>query len=1218
MPDTDVLHEQPGHNGKQFLNAASEQPARLKTVGIGASAGGLQALTALFDALPPDTGMVFIVIVHLDPEHKSELSALLQAHTAMPVEQITGKVHMEPDHVYVIPPDKQVNATASELWLTDFEEPRGQRMPIDFFFRSLAENHGDGFAVVLSGGGTDGTVGIKAIKENGGFLMAQDPSEAEYDSMPRSAIATGLVDLVQSVQGIARHLADFAKSPHLLKERPEDFSADEAAVLQKIFTHIQSRTGHDFSQYKQTTVVRRIARRMHVNKTADLPSYLAFLRENAEEAQALFKDLLIGVTTFFRDPESWQALQASAIRKLFQRAGEGASVRAWVAGCSTGEEAYSLAIVLMEHAATLETAPPFQVFASDLDEGALATAREGLYPDAIAADVSEERLERFFNREGSYYRIKREVRDLVLFASHSLLRDPPFSRLDLITCRNLLIYLQRELQEQVFQIFHYALSPEGYLFLGGAETADGSSLFRTVDKSHRIFQARARSGDQPHLPALPLAFGVPERKRRSYIPVRQAAPASEEALHRQALEVYAPPSLLVDENHTVVHLSETAGRYLIHPGGALTADAVRLVRPELRLELHNALYAAVEKGRATVSRAVPVQFNGTPHLVYVAVRPVVLSKSSEPLYLIVFLEDELGTSGPLPEPAEAAPEDAAVRRLQRELDLTREQLQAKVEQFETSTEELRAANEELQSINEEYRSTTEELETSKEELQSINEELQTVNYELKNKLDEVSRAHSDLQNFVRATEIGTLFLDRDLRIKRYTPPLGDIFNLVPSDLGRPISHLTHSLDYNQIEEDAAYVLSNLAPVEREIRTTDEHWFVMRMRPYRTMEDKIDGVVITFIDLTQRKLGEEALRKSEERYRILLENVREYAIFVMDTDRRITIWNTGAERIFGYSEQEALGLSGDIAFVEEDRAAGAPEKEAAIAARDGQAQNERQHLRKDGSRFWGSGIMTALYDPNGTLSGFAKVMRDNTERKMAEDALRKSNETLEHRVQERTRQLRALASTLTLAEQQERRRISQILHDDLQQFLYGIQLKMTFIRREAAGQEKLIQYADEANQWLNEAVVVTRRLTVDLSPPVLKGEGLADSLQWLVSQMNELHNLKVELKANDPVSVPSDDMRVLLFQIIRELLFNVVKHSGTDRAALELESRDGEVTIRVHDDGKGFDPSAVGGPEPEGGFGLYSVRERLDLFNGRLEIQSAPNDGTHITIHVPLS
>ncbi|HYE57536.1 MAG TPA: PAS domain S-box protein, partial [Rhodothermales bacterium] len=964
-------------------------PETPKIVGIGASAGGLRALKDFFGALPADTGMAFVVVVHRSSEAESGLPGLIGSYTGMPMVEVTTRVAVAPDHVYLIPTGQQLVAEDGHLDVQPFDQPEDKRFALDVFFRTHAEAHGDGVAVVLSGAGTDGSVGIKHVKEAGGLVFVQEPTEAAHAGMPRAAIETGAVDFVLPVADIARQVAGLAGGPPV-PEEPKALPGTEAEALHKILAQLRVRTSHDFTSYKPATVLRRVGRRMQAHGIETLAAYLELLCTSAEEAHALFQDLLISVTSFFRDRAAFEALEKQVIPRLFEGKRAGEKIRVWSVGCATGEEAYSLAMLLLEAAEQQQEDIGFQVFASDLSEEALEVAREGLYPDAIAADVEEERLRRFFVKEDSHYRVRGEVRKNVLFAPHSLLRDPPFSKLDLIVCRNLLIYLNRDLQERVFELFHYALRPGGYLFLGTAENAEvARDLFRTVQKKHRLYVRRDAPANPPRLPSLPL-LRVDALTRRAGEP-RHAAAAGPGALvpaevHARLLEAAAPPSVVVDELHDIVHLSGGAGRFLVHPGGPPTNNIVRLVREELRLDLRSALQEAFDQGRTVASRLIPVRFNGHAVGVHFLVRPEVEPRAGRTLALVLFSEVELpagivaGT---------VAPEEH-VRQLEEEVTRLHERLRMTVEEYETSTEELKAANEELQSINEEYKGTLEELETSKEELQSVNEELQTVNYELKSKVDELTGANADLQNLMASTEIATLFLDRHLRIRRFTPSLEALFNVIAADRGRSITHVTHHLHYPGLLEDMQRVVKTLQPVSREVQSEQGRWYVTTIRPYRTVEDRIDGVVLTFVDVSERLAAEAALRESEARYRQLLESAKDFAIFTLDSERRVTTWNTGAERLMGYTEAEIIGQSGDVIFTEEDRDKEAPEREAATAAAKGKAANERWHVRKDGSRFWGSGMTTPIREGD-TLRGFVKIMRDETVRHEAEEALRESLE-----------------------------------------------------------------------------------------------------------------------------------------------------------------------------------------------------------------------------------
>ena len=874
---------------------------------IGASAGGIKALQEFFRAIDDRLGLAYVVIVHLAPDYPSQLAEILSGCTSMPVLQVSDTPELKPDCVYVIAPDRELVIDGNRVASRPFDEPRGQRTPIDMFFRSVASARGDGFAVVLTGAGADGAVGVRKVKEAGGLILVQDPGEAEFTMMPRSAIATGAADFVEPIAGLAERIAETLKSKRALQRTPEK---DAEAQTGKILSFLRARTGHDFASYKSATVQRRIGRRMQVTRQDSLSDYARYLSETPEEAQELFDDLLISVTSFFRDRDAFAELAETVIPALFDSHDHDDPIRIWSVGCATGEEAYSIAILLLEEAERRGVHPSIQIFASDLDEGALATAREGRYPRAIEADVSEQRLDKFFVRELEHYRIRKDVRDLVLFAHHSAMKDPPFMHMNLVTCRNLLIYLERELQSQLLALFHYALDPGQYLFLGSAETADArSELFAPHSRDNRIYAARPRNKS-----SIEFLNQLPREHRREMPGVLRRSPVRHEkspgSAHAAVLESIAPPSVLVDEDHRVLNLSPGAGRFIMPPTGPLSQELPDLVRPELRAELRSALHRAFTRLEPCITPAIDVAFDGQRRRVAMYVSAHQPAPNAAPQGLVVFMDggeslmvvEDDGAGGPV------ASEE--IRRLRGELASAQERLSSSRREHETSLQELRIANEELQSINEEYRSTAEELETSKEELQSINEELQTVNAELKGKLDSIAGAHSDLQNLINATEIGTLFLDAGLRIKMLTPAVEQLFSVTDSDVGRPITDFTHKLAYDGVEEDARKVLRDLAPLESEVKTNDGRWLMMRLRPYRTLEDRIEGIVVSFVDITQRRRAEEQLRTSEERYRTLFEAMEEGFMLVelLDPGLRVLEANPAAERLIGSDVASDLGLA----------------------------------------------------------------------------------------------------------------------------------------------------------------------------------------------------------------------------------------------------------------------------------------------------------------------
>jgi two-component system, chemotaxis family, CheB/CheR fusion protein len=881
-------------------NTGGENSRRFPTVGIGTSAGGVRALQTFFESLPTPIDAAFVVIVHLDPAHQSELPSILAARTQMPVVQVTEPTRLEPGRVYVIPPNRQLLATDQHLAVSEFDEPRWKRAPIDLFFRSLAAQHGDDFAIVMSGAGADGSKGIKAVKEAGGIILVQDPDEAEYGSMPRSAIATGLADFVLPVREIATRLPELIRNRNALPA--EALSKAESDALQRILAHLRTRTGHDFSSYKRSTVRRRVARRLQVQRTPTMVDYLEILRENPAEAEALFADLLISVTMFFRDPAAFQKLADLVIPTLFENKGAADTIRVWVAGAATGEEAYAVAMLLLEEAGRRDNRCEIQVFASDLDEQALRIAREGRYPQTIEADMSEERLRRFFTREGDQYQVTRELRDAVLFARHSLLKDPPFSRTDLISCRNVMIYLDRESQQQICAAFHFALNPSGYLFLGSSESADNpAGVFRLVDREARIYQRMPAAAEIRLTPRVgPPGFGLEP------LPTRSPAPSRSAAVHREALERVAPPSMIIGESHRVLDLSETAGRYLQPSGGTLVNDITQLVREELRYDLRSALHRAFGRDEPSLSGPVAVRFNGSAHRVYLQTKPLAAEGTQGRTAVVFFLEGEaLKGAADVDHSFEAQVPKGQNEQLQQELLSVQGELRTSREESESANEELRAANEELQSINEEYRSTAEELETSKEELQSINEGLQTVNAELKTKLESMSRAHTDIQNLMAATDVGILFLDAQLHIQRFTPPIANIFNVVPGDEGRTITDFTHRLADDDLPSEALKVLRDLIVIEREVGSRNGQWYLMRIKPLRTIEERIAGVVVTFVDIGKLRHAEDAARESESRLRAIIDGATD-AIITIDDRGVVQSINKAASAMFGYAPEELVG------------------------------------------------------------------------------------------------------------------------------------------------------------------------------------------------------------------------------------------------------------------------------------------------------------------------
>ncbi|MBK6558012.1 MAG: PAS domain-containing protein [Comamonadaceae bacterium] len=921
--------------------AASAPLVPFPVVGIGASAGGLAAFEAFFSAMPADVdpGMAFILVQHLAPDHKSMLAELIRRYTRMQVFEVEDGMEVHPNCAYIIPPNHDMAFLNGRLQLLEPTAPRGQRLPIDFFFRSLAQDqHERAIGIVLSGTGSDGTLGVRAIKGAAGMVMAQAPETTEFDGMPRSAIATGLVDYALAPGEMPARLMTyvahaFGKLPRMASQA----APLTAGALNKIFVLLRAQTGHDFSQYKPTTIHRRIERRMAVHQITALDGYVKYLQQTPAEVQALFRDLLIGVTNFFRDPEAFAVLEQAAIPRLFDDKPPGGVVRVWVAGCSTGEEAYSIAILLQERMEMLKTSWTVQVFATDIDSRAIATARVGLYPASIATDLTPERLARFFCAEpgGQSYRIHKSIRDMLVFSEQDVIKDPPFSRLDLISCRNLLIYLDVELQKRLIPLFHYALKPGGRLFLGTSEgIGEFGDLFAVLDRKAKLYQRKPdfagaqralqvravspMAAPTPAGAALPRFHGKPALAEK--LPLREL---TEQALLRQI----APAGALVNAGGDILYLHGRTGLFLEPaPGEAGVNNIVKMAREGLRPGLAAALHKAASTREPVRVTGLQVKTNGPDARVNLAVHPVSAPPAHpvEPsdaaatdLYLVVL--EEAPTTDPDAAAAPGAAGDAGlgareaqarIQALMEELRAKDEYLQSTHEELESSNEELKSSNEEMQSVNEELQSTNEELETSKEELQSVNEELATVNTELHTKVTDLSRANNDMNNLLAGTGIATVFVDHQRRILRFTPTAAEIINLIPGDVGRPVGHLVANLvGYTGLVGDVQSVLDTLVTREVELRTTAGKWYAMRIQPYRTLDNVIEGAVLTFMDISEMKRIQASLAAANRQLRLAVV-VRDAsdAITVQDLEGRITAWNPGAQRLYGWSEDEALQMN----------------------------------------------------------------------------------------------------------------------------------------------------------------------------------------------------------------------------------------------------------------------------------------------------------------------
>jgi two-component system CheB/CheR fusion protein len=843
---------------------ASRHP--FPVVGIGASAGGLEALELFLGNVPEKSGMAFVIVQHLDPTHKGIMVELLQRSTPIPVVQIRDRMKIQPDCIYVIPPNRDLSILHGVLHLLDPSAPRGLRLPIDFFFRSLADDLQDrSIGVILSGMGSDGTLGLRAMKEKAGVVFVQEPASAKFDGMPRSAIDAGLADVVAPVEELPDRIIAYLKHTPRIARADRSLEEKAQSALAKVFILLRTQTGHDFSLYKKSTVYRRIERRMGIHQIDRIATYVRYLRDNPQETELLFKELLIGVTGFFRDPAAWEQLKAKVLPDLLAARSGGGVIRAWVPGCSTGEEAYSLAIVFREALEQVKAAWSFslQVFATDLDKDAIDKARTGAYPANIAADVSPDRLRRFFVKEERGFRVGKEVRETVVFAPQNVIMDPPFTKIDILVCRNLLIYLTPEIQKKLLPLFHYSLNPGSVLFLGSAETIGSfTDLFAPLDGKERLYR-RLDSVVGAEPVEFPSSFFSAATSEPEPAAVQRPVPNLQALADRMLLTNYAPAAALTSDRGDILYISGRTGKYLEPAAGKANWNIFAMAREGLRYELTAAFQKALRQREAVTLKGIQVKNNGGMQAVDVTLQPIAEPEALRGMVLVVFTDAAAPSERPKPGKASrTSVRGTRLAELERELEQTRHDLQTTREEMQTSQEELKSANEELQSTNEELQSTNEELTTSKEEMQSMNEELQTVNNELQAKVDELSRAANDMKNLLDSTDIATLFLDDALNVRRFSKRTSQIIKLIPGDAGRPITDIASDLAYPGLTEDAQEVLKTLVPIEKMLAARNGRWFLARIMPYRTLENRIDGVVITFTDSTVSKTLEAELRKTQ--------------------------------------------------------------------------------------------------------------------------------------------------------------------------------------------------------------------------------------------------------------------------------------------------------------------------------------------------------------------
>lgn len=853
----------------QPADTSPHQQSAAFVVGIGASAGGLEALKILFDHMPPDSGMAFVIVQHLDPTHRSMLTDLISPHTKMMVKEIINGTTVKPDCVYVIPPDRELAISEQRLFLAAMPDERIKRRPIDSFFRSLAEDlKENAIGIILSGTGTEGTLGLKEIKAAGGLAIVQDPETALFDGMPRSAITARVADYIMPPGKIPEKLLDYINKKQNNDGRivsgPPDLVEND---LKGIFQAIRTQTGYDFTNYKTNTIARRISKRIALNGFNAVEDYTKFLQDHPNEITKLYKDFLIGVTSFFRDKEVFNSFEKKAVPHLLEKCRDRQELRAWICGCSTGEEAYSLAIILKEALEKNRQYLKVTIFASDIDDEAIEFARNGIYNESALADVSPERLAQYFVKKENGYQPKKEIREMVVFAHHNLIKDPPFSKMDLISCRNLLIYIKGDLQKKVIPVFHYSLNTDGLLLLGTSESiGEHGDLFTPIDAKHKIFKKKNINSRKPYpifdLPFVERKLDVKKQDMSSVVSkITRVSDIAEKLL----AEPSQPPSVIIDMNNDALYFSGNTGIYLAPPDGVANWNILEMAKKGLRTVLEKAIKKARTTKASVKKNSVEVMGSNGIQAVNLNVKPLLTKEYDSGTLMIIFEPAAAKKTKSKQSTGNSGSRKHRNSDLENELKITRGDLQTAINDLETSNEDLQSANEELQSTNE-------ELETSREELQSLNEELITVNTELTGKIDQLSQANNDLNNLLRSIEVATVYLDRTLKVKRFTPAATKIFNLIPSDIDRPLTQLSINLHYKTLADDVTHALKTLEAKALEVSATDGAWYYMRIIPYRTAENIIEGVLITLVDITTQKTVEQNLAKSNEHLNLVMENL----------------------------------------------------------------------------------------------------------------------------------------------------------------------------------------------------------------------------------------------------------------------------------------------------------------------------------------------------------
>ncbi len=1170
----------------------------LPVVGIGASAGGLAPTRAVLEALGATPGVAVVVVHHLDPNHPSELTAILSTRVQMPVEVAADAAVLQANRVYVMPANTHVLVADGKLMVV--RRPEGAvQLPIDRFFESLALDRSVcPVGVVLSGTGADGSHGVRAIKAEGGVTFAQNDS-AEHEGMPTSAVKTGCVDFVLPPAEIAKELLSIGARAIPLVEQPDD-SADLAQIL----AALRRATGIDFASYKPTTVRRRIQRRMLVHGLESFAAYYDLLARDAAEAAVVSEEILIHVTSFFRDPDVFSSLGSTVFPKLLDKRVRDMPIRIWIAGCSTGEEVYSIAIALLDHMVERDIDVPIRLFGTDVSTRAIEVARSGIYPRGIENHVSEDRLQRYFTRVDEAYQIRKEVRDLCIFAKHDATIDPPFSAMDLISCRNLMIYLGAALQDRLLPIFHYALKEPGFLVLGTSETTRSFAGFVLLDAKSKIY---ARTSAAPRIllnfDGLRSVEAAPMRDATTKI----AGPLD---VHREAdrlvLAEFAPPGVVVTDDLAIVQFRGKTGPFLEPVPGVASFDLLRMVRADLRIPLRRLIDEARSKRRAARSAEIVAEPSGVKHTVEIEVIPFGVASTTQRFFVILFREPPAASAPEVPGTAASTPVEIAGQdgALAQELAATRDYLQSVIEQLEGGNEELRAANEEIVSSNEELRSTNEELQMAKEELQATNEELRTVNEEMSVRNAEGARLSNDLINVLNSVEIPMVILDGDGRLRRFTQAATKVIGVNVQDLGRRLSEIRLLNESFNLSRMVQEVSEKQIPVESTLEDDNGRWFRVSARPYVTsIERRVDGVVVVAYDIDETKRAEQLYLRAQVYAESIVNTVRE-CLLVLDRDQRVRSANATFHRVFDTTPEAVQGRRlAELGAGEWNQ----PELIARI-----QRLSEDECF--DGLTFdhtVSTGVARSFEVSGRRIAKTSLVLlalNDVTAAKRAQALLEQSQ-------REHEQALQRIAFDAAVAEERERRQIAENLHDNIGQAIALAKIKLASVRAATDGANQLV--IDDAVMLLGQAVACTSDLTFEISPPVLYDLGLKEALLWLADDLRVRHGLVIKVSDDGEPKPLEDETAMIVFRAVRELVINVYKHAKISEAAIDLTRSGEHCQIEVADGGAGFDAEAVLARGSRRGYGLFSVRERIRRVGGSVTVSSRINHGTQITLRIPL-